>query len=334
MTGSALHPVLYYLIILLILFGGMVIYFRVAGRLAIIDRPNERSSHRLPTVRGGGVVFVLALLLWFVGHPLNYTWFIGGALILAAVSFMDDMRPQPALLRTIGQLIAFVLMSIEVGLFNQSPWLIVVTIVIGVGALNAFNFMDGINGITGVYSLANLVTLYFINQTIPYTDDSLLLCIILGVVVFLFFNFRRRARCFAGDVGSVTIAFVQIFLMLQLIYASGHYGWSLLFLLYGIDSIVTIIYRLKKKENIFKAHRSHLYQYFSNELGFPHLGVSLAYGLIQLVANIFLASLLIRMPVVYVVLFVLLTGLLYVAVRESVLKRIGITGLFGKSMTA
>jgi len=325
------NHIVHYFFVFLALVGGMLAYFKVAERFGIIDRPNERSSHRIPTVRGGGIIFVLALLIWFFTEDFIYPWFIGSVVLLAVISFADDLHPQPAILRSTGQLIAFALMGIQVGLFDQSVWLILITLIIGIGAINAFNFMDGINGITGVYSLVNLFTLYFINHSIvSFTSASLLICVILGVIVFLFFNFRRRARCFAGDVGSITLAFVQIFLLLQLIYSTQNYGWSLLFLLYVIDSIVTIIYRLKRKENIFKAHRSHLYQYFSNELEYPHLVVSLIYGFIQLICNELLVTYLIEMPWWYFIVFVLLAGLLYVAIREKALKKIGVIGLFGK----
>jgi UDP-N-acetylmuramyl pentapeptide phosphotransferase/UDP-N-acetylglucosamine-1-phosphate transferase len=308
----------------------MLIYFKLAERFQIIDRPNERSSHRVPTVRGGGIVFMLALLMWFVVEGFSYRWFIGSALLLAVISFMDDINHLPALVRSMGQLIAFSLMGIQVGLFDQSVWLIGVTLIIGIGTVNAFNFMDGINGITGLYSLVNIATLYFINSyIISFTSTTLIIYVLISVVIFLFFNFRSRARCFAGDVGSVTLAFIQIFLILQLIYATDNYGWSLLFLLYGIDSIVTIIYRLKRKENIFKAHRSHLYQYFSNELGVPHLMMSLSYGIIQLLCNVLLVLFLTGKPLGYYVVFILFTGVLYVVIRERVLRRIGVRGLFG-----
>lgn len=320
---------LYYVVVIAMLVSGMMLYFQIANKMEIIDHPNQRSSHYAPTVRGGGIVFILALLIWFVSEQFTYPWFILSAVLLAVISFADDLHPQPALLRSAGQFIAFLLMGIQVGLFDQPVWLVIVTFIIGIGAINAFNFMDGINGITGVYSLVNLLTLYFINRSIvSFTQESILVCIILSTLVFLFFNFRRRARCFAGDVGSVAIAFVQIFLILQLIYTTGHYGWSLLFLLYGIDSIVTIIYRIKRKENIFKAHRSHLYQYFSNELGVPHLQVSLAYGLIQFVSNIFLIVFLVEKPLWYFIVFVTISGLLYVGIREVVLKKMGVRGLF------
>lgn len=319
----------YYGFVFVALMGGMLLYFRVAERFGILDRPNERSSHWLPTVRGGGVIFVLALLIWFCAEHFTYPWFFSGVMLLAVISFMDDLHHQPALLRSGGQFIGFVLMAVEVGLFDQPLVMIIVTLIIGIGAINAFNFMDGINGITGVYSLVNLLTLYFIHHFVtPFTSSSLIIYVVLSVAVFLFFNFRKRARCFAGDVGSVTLAFVQIFLVLQLIYVTGNYGWSLLFLLYGIDSIVTIVYRLRRKENIFKAHRSHLYQYFSNELGVPHLLMSLLYGFIQLLCNVFLVTFLAGKPLVYYLIFVLFSGLLYVAVRESVLRRIGLRGLF------
>lgn len=320
---------LYCIFVLTIMVVFMMAYFQVATRMNILDRPNERSSHRIPTIRGGGIIFVFSLSFWFVTEHFSYPWFIGSALLLAVVSFADDLHQQSPLFRSTGQFVAFLLMGAQIDLFHQPIWLILVTMIIGIGAINAFNFMDGINGITGVYSLVNLLTLFYINRTIvSFTYESILVCVILSVLVFLFFNFRRRARCFAGDVGSIVIAFVQIFLVLQLIYTSGNYGWCLLFLLYGIDSIVTIIYRIKRRENIFKAHRSHLYQYFSNEMAIPHLSVSLAYGIIQLLCNALVVYFLIDQPGWYFIVFVLVTGLSYVGVREMVLGRIGIGGLF------
>jgi len=110
------------------------------------------------------------------------------------------------------------------------------------------------------------------------------------VIVFVFFNFRRKAICFAGDVGSVGIAFIIIFLIAQLITTSGDITYLFLFLVYGLDTITTIIFRLFRGENIFEAHRSHFYQFLANEKKIPHQYVALMYGIIQLLINVYCIS--------------------------------------------
>jgi len=304
-------------------------YFKIADRFNIIDKPNQRSSHVIPTIRGGGVVFFFALIVWYVTHHFQYTGFFVGAVMIAVISFMDDIGEQSARLRLMIQLISLLFMGWQAGFSDQAFWIIAIMLVVSAGTLNAFNFMDGINGITGIYSLVNLGTFYCINRSmIAFTTSDLVVTMIIGVLVFLFFNLRKHARCFAGDVGSVTIAFVQLFLLLQLIHTTGNYGWVLLFLIYGVDTVVTIIYRLIRRENIFKAHRLHLFQYFSNELGIPHIWVAVLYGVLQLGINILLVLFLPATPGWLVLLFCAGIGVLYVFVREWVLKTVGVKGLF------
>lgn len=318
-----------YIICGLLLFILESAYFRIAERYQIIDKPNQRSSHITPTIRGGGVVFLLSVLLWFVLNGFNYPWFVLGTFLIAMVSFIDDLGEQPARIRLSVQVIAFVLLGWQAGLFGQPLLITIIMLVIGVGTINAFNFMDGINGITGVYSLVNLCSLYIIQRwMVTFADTRLIISVALGVLIFLYFNFRKKARCFAGDVGSVTIAFVQLFMVILLIRMTGNYTWSLIFLIYGIDTVVTIIYRLKNKENIFKAHRSHLFQYFSNELGMPQLWVAVIFGLLQLAVNTILILFLSKASIWYSFIFVLIAGFAYVAVREAVLRKIGIKGIF------
>lgn len=305
-----------------------LLYFKMAEHYQIIDKPNQRSSHSTPTIRGGGIVFLFSVLAWFCFSGFQYPWFVLGTVLIAFVSFIDDLGEQPARVRLAIQFIAFSLMGWEVGIASQPLWLIIVILVVGVGTINAFNFMDGINGITGVYSLVNLISLYWITQTmITFTDSRLVIIVAIGVIVFLFFNFRKRARCFAGDVGSVTIAFVQLFFVISLIQATGNFLWCFLFLVYGIDSVITIIYRLKNRENIFKAHRTHLYQYFSNELRISHLWVSTFYGLLQLITNMILLYTLKDNNIALCLAFVALAASGYIIVREYVLHKIGIKGI-------
>lgn len=323
-----MNELLYYSIIAFVLVALEMIYFRVAAHFAIIDKPNQRSSHVVPTIRGGGIVFLFALLVWFIMHRFEYPALMAGALMIAVVSFLDDIGEQSARMRLLIQLVALMFIGWQAGLVDQPVWISFIVIVVSAGTLNAFNFMDGINGITGVYSLVNLVTFYYINRNIvTFTESHLIITMITGVAVFLFFNFRKRARCFAGDVGSVTIAYVQLFLLLSLVHATGNYGWILLFLIYGVDTVVTIIYRLARKENIFQAHRQHLFQYFSNELGIPHLWVAALYGMLQAAVNILLFLFLSGASLWFTIAFCVAVGLLYVGVREYVLKRVGIKGL-------
>ena len=304
-------------------------YFKIADRFNIIDKPNQRSSHVIPTIRGGGVVFFFAIIVWYLTNHFQYTGFVVGAGMIAIVSFMDDVGEQSARLRLVIQLISLLFMGWQAGFSDQPVWISAIMLIVSAGTLNAFNFMDGINGITGIYSLVNLGTFYWVNQSMAvFTTSDLILTMIIGVLVFLFFNLRKQARCFAGDVGSVTIAFVQLFLLLQLIHATANYGWILLFLIYGVDTVVTIIYRLIRRENIFKAHRLHLFQYFSNELGIPHIWVAVLYGMLQLGINIMLLLFLPKTPGWLILIFTAGVGMLYVFVREWVLKTVGVKGLF------
>jgi len=297
----------------------MLVYFRIAEHYKIIDKPSTRGSHLTPTIRGGGVVFVLAIYCWFAMYRLSFPWLVVGVTILAVVSFIDDLKGQHPLIRFAAQAAAFAMIMWHTGMYTHPLWLVVVMFVIGIGTLNAFNFMDGINGMTGVYAMVTLVTYYYINNhIIHFSYTSLIVSMIVAVVVFLYFNFRDYARCFAGDVGSVTMAFVLTFILLQLIGSTRDFTWVLVFLVYGVDVVVTIVYRIYRKENIFVAHRTHLYQYLANELGMSHLLVSLAYGLLQLLINILLILFLVDGSVWASVATVLVVGFGYVALRARI----------------
>jgi len=263
-------------------------YFMIADHFNIIDKPNQRSSHTIPVIRGGGVIFLFGILLWFFQNSFQLPWFVLACAIIAIISFIDDVSSLPARVRFPIQLFSVLLLFYQ--LTPQWPiYFLIVAVIMCVGTINAFNFMDGINGITGVYALVTLCTFLYIDESmIKFSDSNLLTIEILSVLIFLFFNFRKRARCFAGDVGSVTIALILIFVLLQLIQTTNNFLWPLVFLVYGTDSIITIICRLKRKENIFKPHRTHLYQYLSNEYKIPHLVVSTGYGIMQGVINLIL----------------------------------------------
>lgn len=313
---------LYLALLFITLFTGMLLYFRIAEHYKIIDKPSARGSHLTPTIRGGGVVFVLAIFCWFALYRLSFPWLVIGVTILAVVSFIDDLKGQHPLIRISTQAAAFAMIMWHTGMYSHPLWLVIVMFIVGVGTLNAFNFMDGVNGMTGVYALVTLVTFYYINNLIiHFSYTSLIVFMIVSVVVFLYFNFREYARCFAGDVGSVTMAFVLTFMLLQLVGSTHNFSWVLVFLVYGIDVVVTIVYRIYRKENIFTAHRTHLYQYLANERGMSHLAVSLIYGAVQLAVNVFLITYLSKAPGWVAVVTVVVVGFVYVGVRAVVVKK-------------
>ncbi len=275
----------------------MLAYLRLADHLNIIDRPNERSSHTRVTIRGGGIIFVVAVVIWWFLHGFQMPWFFTGFLLISVVSFIDDLGHVPNRVRIVAQFLAVVLLLLEINsLVGAHPLsmvgvstdhlLLLLSLPVILGFINAYNFMDGINGITVVYSLVTIGTIAYLNHTLTLIDPELLSYSMIGLLIFGFFNFRRKAACFAGDVGAVSMAFLITLLMVMLIMQTGKFYYLALVFVYGIDSVGTIIERLIKRENIFEAHRSHLYQLMANQSGMPHLVVSSIYGLVQLVVNV------------------------------------------------
>lgn len=262
------------------------VYLVLAPRWGIIDRPNDRSSHAAPTVRGGGVIFPLAGIIWFIGFQVHWDYWFAALLLVATISFWDDVRQLPAGIRLLSHGLAVALVFYQIQFAGWPIMLLVAAVIICVGTLSAFNFMDGINGITGLQALVSLFTFWFINTYIvAFTDESFVISFSLATVVFLFFNFRKRARCFAGDVGSVSLALVQIFLLLQLIQHTHYLGWVLFVLVFGVDSVVTIVARIWRWEKLWTPHRTHVYQYLSNELKYDHRVISASYASSQLVIS-------------------------------------------------
>ena len=202
--------------------------------------------------------------------------------LITVISFVDDIRSTSQRLRLVFHFTAMALMFYQWGLFSLPWWTIVVALIICTGIINAYNFMDGINGITGGYSLVILVSLAYVNaEVISFTEQDFIYTMICSVLVFDFFNFRKRAKCFAGDVGSVSIAFVVLFLIGSLIFQTKDFSWLVLLVVYGVDSVLTIVHRLLLHENISMPHRKHLYQIMANELKIPHAVVSLIYMVVQ-----------------------------------------------------
>lgn len=276
----------FYIFITSTLFILEIIYFRIAGYYNIIDKPNYRSSHTQLTIRGGGIVFPVAILLYVGVSGFTYPYFTISLILISFISFCDDLKHVPNKIRLLIQLIAVSLLFFQSGVLDISPWIVITSYILAIGAINAYNFMDGINGITGLYSLIAIGTLLYINQRENFVDERLIVITMIALLVFLFFNFRKQAKCFAGDVGSVSIAFIILFILALLIMHTQQLLYILFLAVYGVDAIFTIIYRLLNKENIFEAHRSHLYQLMSNEAAKGHLMVSAIYAFVQLVINL------------------------------------------------
>ena len=284
-----------YIIIATILLAFELVYFEIADKCNIIDKPNERSSHTTVVLRGGGIIFTLSMIVWAVlmqlqGNDItDYLPFLIGLLLIAGVSFWDDVQSLPDTVRLVAQFVAMALMFWSIGILHWSMWWMVFAgLIICVGATNIINFMDGINGITAGYALAVLLPLLLLNGKLSFIDDSYLIIAIIGVLVFCIFNFRPKgkAKCFAGDVGSIGIAFIMLFAIGKLIVQTGDITYLILLLVYGVDGCLTIIHRIMLHENLGQAHRKHAYQLMANELKIGHVKVSLLYMALQLVISL------------------------------------------------
>lgn len=284
-----------YAIISLVLLALEVIYFRVADHFNIIDRPNQRSSHSSIVLRGGGVIFLLSVWIWSAFFGFHYPLFLAAVTLATGVSFVDDIRSLPDSVRLVAQFAAMGLMIWQIFAvgsdafaFGDSVWakvaFVLASLIVCVGATNIYNFMDGINGITAGYSLAVLAPLALMNRQLGFVEPSFLVVMLIATLVFSLFNFRPKgkAKCFAGDVGSVGMAFIVLFAVGLLIARTGDVTWLIFLLVYGVDGCLTIVHRILLHENLGQAHRKHAYQIMANELKIGHVKVSLLYMALQL----------------------------------------------------
>ena len=290
---------IHYIIVFILLLSLEVFYFRIADAFNIIDKPNERSSHSTIVLRGGGVIFVLGAWIWAAFFGLNYPWFLIAVTIVSALSFIDDIHSLPDSVRLVGQFIGMGLLILQ--LFTSSPgslisesslWIkvlfVISALIVCVGATNIYNFMDGINGITPGYSFAILIPLFVLNRKMGFVDESLIVVVLLANLVFSYFNFRPKgkAKCFAGDVGSVGIAFILLFMIGMLIMRTGDITWLIFMVAYGVDGCCTIVHRIMLHENLGEAHRKHVFQLMANELKIGHMMVTFFYMILQLVISL------------------------------------------------
>ena len=297
-----------YIIIFVLLLVAELVYFRIADKCNIIDKPNQRSSHSTIVLRGGGIIFMIGAWVWSAFFGFDYPWFLAGLTLVAGVSFVDDIHSLPDSVRLVAQFAAAAMAFYQLDILHWDMWWIVlVALIVYVGATNVINFMDGINGITAGYALAVLVPLGLLNTNYRelatnlttnyssivssdgvFVDQSLIVAAIIAAVVFCLFNFRPKgkAKCFAGDVGSIGIAFIMLFLLGNVIMKTGDITWLIFLLVYGVDGCLTIIHRIMLHENLGEAHRKHAYQIMANELKIGHVKVTLLYMAMQLVVSL------------------------------------------------
>lgn len=250
-------------------------YLLIANKLGIVDRPHHQSSHIGTIIRGGGIVFYLAYLLWFIFCGCQYPMIIAGLTIMAVTSFADDIHSISPKIRLVLQFAAMMVMLYETHVFSLHFQQMLMLSIACVGAVNIYNFMDGVNGMTGGYSLVVLLSLLCVNNYhLEFVDNDLLIYVLMADVIFCLFNFRRKAKCFAGDVGSLSMGFIVIFLLLKLMFKAGHMHWIAFVSVYLVDGGLTILHRIMLKENILRPHKKHAYQIMANELRMSHLVVS------------------------------------------------------------
>lgn len=279
---------------------------RAATAAGVLDRPNARSSHSRPTPRGGGLAIVAVLLLAVaalaalgVAKPANGWWAVAGLLVVAAVSGLDDVATISAPARLAAQLVAAVMATLAAGpvrsveLGSLGTWDVgvagwVLTVVWIVGMTNAFNFMDGIDGIAGLTATVALGV--FAGGAWLAGDAAGAAVAAAGAAAaagFLVWNWQP-ARIFMGDVGSASLGYTIA--ALPLVAGEPERRWLLPITVaamvpFILDTGLTLLRRLRNRENIFEAHRTHFYQRLVIA-GWPHATVAALYGVASLVAGV------------------------------------------------
>jgi UDP-N-acetylmuramyl pentapeptide phosphotransferase/UDP-N-acetylglucosamine-1-phosphate transferase len=232
---------------------------------------------------------MMVLWIWTAFYGFVYPWFVWAVTVIAGISFIDDIRSLPDKVRLVGQFAAMLLLFYQLDMLHWNMWWVVLlALIVCVGASNIINFMDGINGITGAYAFASLIPLYLLNEHLNFADPSLIIAVGLADLVFCLFNFRPKgkAKCFAGDVGSIGIAYILLFLIGALIMKTKDVTYLIFLLVYGVDGCLTICHRIILHENLGMAHRKHAYQIMANELKIGHMKISLLYMGMQLVVSL------------------------------------------------
>lgn len=272
-----------------------------ALRRSIIDIPNARSSHTVPTPRGGGVAIVLTFafaLVWLAGAQLitvaESAALLGAGLLIAIIGFMDDHGHIAARWRLLGHFAAAIwMLSWMQGLPAISAFGVtfdlgwvghVLAVFYLVWMLNLYNFMDGIDGLASLQAICAclaLTLIYFLSGQPSMMWAPLLLSV--SVAGFLYWNFPP-ARIFMGDAGSGFLGIILGGLSVQAAWAGSEFffAWLIMLGVFIVDATFTLIRRLARGDKVYEAHRSHAYQFASRQYG-RHLPVTLAVAVINVV---------------------------------------------------
>jgi UDP-N-acetylmuramyl pentapeptide phosphotransferase/UDP-N-acetylglucosamine-1-phosphate transferase len=294
-----------YIITTILLVISLYIYFPIAQKRNMLAGVNHRSSHTKPVITGAGFIFFFSYIAYAICLWLNpqavFPWpLFVGLTMLSVISFVDDLEEVWFLWRLIAQVLGILLMLWQIGIVlpqivdleSATFWIVgVVCLGLMVGLLNMFNFMDGLNGMLGSLVIASLIPLWLINNYVtPFVDNQLIYFTAIPTLIFMFFNARKQAVCFSGDVGAIAVGFVMSYLVLLLVLQTGNVVFFAFFVMIFIEAGLTIIQRLFAGENIFKPHRIHLFQLLCNEGKRNHVLVSCCYGLIQLAVGLLIVA--------------------------------------------
>jgi UDP-N-acetylmuramyl pentapeptide phosphotransferase/UDP-N-acetylglucosamine-1-phosphate transferase len=301
MTGATIQNLLIFFIALLASWAGVGLFRRWSINRQLLDIPNERSSHTIPTPRGGGLVIALLGLLgylaihFFFGVPFSPGYFFG-ALLIAGVSWLDDLYSLPFWTRLIVHIGAAVVLIADAGIWQEMSLLVspagiqlgpilgrVLTACWIVWLVNAYNFMDGIDGIAALYAAVAGAGWAMVALTYDLTGLFLFAGIVASVSLGFLLHNWQPARIFMGDVGSAYLGFTLAAMPLlarfelhdqnaMLPTIAILFVWFFLF-----DTIFTFLRRAVNRERVWEAHRTHLYQLMVIG-GRSHKQVALLYG--------------------------------------------------------
>ncbi len=297
MNGTFFYIAAFFVFFLLTA-AGVEAYRRWSLRRGILDHPNERSSHESPTPRGAGLVIFLVCLAAYAGFgafgnfPLSWGY-IGGAIVLAVVSWLDDLVSLSFVHRLIAHSAAALLLIADAGYVGSLdlPFAGVVSLGVAgpvltfiwiVGFLNAFNFMDGIDGIAGSQGFVAACGWFGMGVLLGSPLFAIYGCVIAASCLgFLVFNWQP-AKIFMGDVGSCFLGFTLAAMPLldqepvrsHIFLAAVAFVWPFVF-----DAVFTFFRRLVSGHKVWQPHREHIYQQMVIA-GTPHYSATLIYAII------------------------------------------------------
>ena len=261
-----------------------ILYVYTARWFGWFDLPNVRSMHQNnTTIRGAGLIIYVAVLCITGLGVFNQPLFLAGLTAVTLISFWDDIRAVSVRYRLIMHGLGVGLLLWQTGWFPGYEWVCVAWLVAGVGVLNSFNFMDGVNGMTALYGIVTVCTLWYMQD--PETAPALFPASVIALLIFGYGNVRQRAIWFAGDVGSIAIGFISLYGLLLTINRYQTYLPLLFLAVYGVDTVLTVLRRLWTGQNVFRAHRLHLFQLLVHQSVWSHWRVSGLYALTQLGIN-------------------------------------------------